>query len=281
MKNKVISVAVILLLVVAVVISVKSGKLNIISNKPKSSIMQNESTEEDTNITNIEQGKQYSEEEIESILDSGCQIVENITDASGKVVEKKIIRNEKIDNANLINVGEESVYEKLKTGVKGEISLNSVRYKIKYIDCKISTKKPQDIDVDFYPIKAQDYYDEEKNLIGGLYYYLTITYDITNLNEEEWEDYGFPIHNLNTGYLYESRFEAQNEPMGSSVTNGTNLKGVVYIEKNETATITNCYVVDEEFLSHDNIVVKVDATGDSKAGKVPYLVIDTADMTED
>ena len=275
MKNKVISVAVILLLVVAVVISVKSGKLNIISNKPKSSIMQNESTEEDTNITNIEQGKQYSEEEAESIIDSIGQAVIDVTDAAGNTIEKEIIRDKSMDNSLLLKIGEETVYENIKPWLGGKTSSESSRYNIKYMDCKISQDKPDGMEINFYPEDAEQCYDENGRFEDNTYYYVDITYELTNLYEEEWKNYGYPTQNVDIGYYDEDGFERQSEPIGLIVRGQADLNSVVYLERNATAIIESCYAVSKEFLSHDNIVVKVDATGDSKAGKVPYLVIDT------
>ena len=274
MKNKVISVAVILLLVIAVVISVKSGRLNIIDNKPEDNVQNSYAENEIKSSTNTEeQSNNYeSESYSQKELDRTNGMVIDVTDADGNVVEQKVITKENMNNMVLLNIGEENLYE--NTGLEEKKSLINARYNIKYIDCEVSNSKLDETELDYYPVESQKYCNESGEFEPNTYYYMAITYEVTNIGEKDWDNNGFSTQNLSLGKYYESGFDYQTEPVGRRVINGTSINGIVYVDRNATATITNYYIVAKEFLEQDNIAARVDIFGDGKATSIPYFIID-------
>ncbi len=236
MKNKIVSIITILVLLIAVVITIKMGKIELFDNSGNNIV-----SEEDT------------------------------TDKEGK---KTRFEDYTTDKMELINVGDEAIYERIK---KTNGMNNNVRYQFKYIDYSISKNKPEGIEINYYK-NAEEAVDDNGNFIDDTYY-VTVTYEVTNKKEDDWNNSLLYPQNFTIGY-YEDKFVAVGEPRGYLHNEAMDIRANVKLEKDEKTTITACYCVKKELLDKKNIVVKMNVVESKEAIRIPFLVVNTEGVTE-
>lgn len=180
----------------------------------------------------------------------------------------------------LLNKGESGVYDNLKKDSLGNIMGNSMRYEFKYMDCSISKKKPEGVTINFYKEKEGEKPDSEGNFLNNdEYYYVTVTFEITNKMEENWEVLSISAQNLGIGYFADGEYKRIDEPRGC-INSAPEIKGSFKLKRNETATVTNCYILKQSEMEKGKILVKAELMGQKKAIKTPFFVIETKEVIE-
>lgn len=180
----------------------------------------------------------------------------------------------KEDMMILLNKGESGVYENISK------SLFSMRYEFKYLDCTISKKKPEGITMYYYKDREGENPDSEGNFSeNDEFYYVSVIFEITNKMDDDWDVENISSQNFYLGYMNGDEYKAFAEPRGV-INSEPSLKGRFKLEKNETATITNCYIVKQSDLDKGQLLVEASLIGQKKAIKTPYFVIETSGVIE-
>lgn len=242
MKNKKMSVISIIIVLIVLMASIKYVKSNIFNSK--SNDISNVKVSTDT----VEQSISNTHEEYS------------------------------LDKMELLNTGDEGIYERIVKNGAGKVTDSSVRYRFKNIDSGISKEKPENVVIDFYGNGFEQRDDNETFTDDS--YYVTVTYEVTNIQEEGWRNDGFYSQNFLIGYYDELGFHGKNEPRGFTQTDKAAPKGAIYLEKDESIVVTNCYCVKKELLEKDNVVVQALVTGEKAAIKMPYFIINTDGVAE-
>lgn len=246
-KNTIISISAIVVVVLLVFLGIKYGMVDLSSNQP---IV--------PEITNATSEAEDETKQVEPIGD----------DRKEPMKEDMMI---------LLNKGESGIYENLR---KGSTKAWSMRYEFKYLDSTISKKKPEGITRLFYKAEEGENPDSEGNFSkNDEFYYVAVTYDITNKMDADWDVLPISPQNLKLGYMNGDEYKAMAEPRGY-VNSAPSIKGSFELEKDETATITNCYVIKRSDLEKRQLLVEASLMGQNKAIKTPYFVIETSGVIE-
>lgn len=267
MKNKIVSVCAVLILVVAVAVAAKMGVIDIFSQTPNAS-------------------QQYADNSGNNGLSDG--------ESSSANEETVVFDSKNEEDSVMINKGEEGIYEYLSKDAKGNVTNASSRYSFRYIDCTVSQSAPDGLDREnavYHSIliknengepatdeNGRPTYDEPEVDADGNFiddtYYVTVTYEVTNLMEDGWDKDGVHPQNFIIGYIDErDNFQYVTEPLGN-IYGKANYRGSVILEKDENVIITNCYDVKKEVLDTHQLVVKMENSGNAKGASIPYFVID-------
>lgn len=243
MKNKIISIATVIILLVAVLVVYKSGKLDLFSKSSSGPVTRTDKSD-------------------------------NASQKSGTQEHEK----QTYDKMMLLHKGEEGLYENLVTDSKGTITESSLRYRFKFLDYSISKKKPEGMTMNFYK-KGEEQVDADGTFIDDTYY-VTVTYEATNLQEEGWRNDGFYPQALSLGRYDENGFTRNAEARKYVLVNAPEIGGHTYIKKGETAIITSCYCVKKEVISMSNIAVEASVRGQNTSITMPYFVLELGEVIE-
>lgn len=180
-KNTLISITAIAVVVLLIFLGIKYGMVDLSSNRPI-----------------------VPEANASSAKDDESKPHTPIVDDSHEPVKE--------DMMILLNKGETGIYENIR---KGSLKTSSMRYEFKYLDSTISKRKPEEITIDFYKMNEGENPDPEGNFSkDDDFYYITVTYELTNKMEDDWNVLNISPQNLKIGYMDGDEYKYLAEPRG-------------------------------------------------------------------
>lgn len=201
-KKNIVTSGFILLLSIAVVVAYKKGYIDLSSH-----------------ARNIEVSDSKEETKPQEEIDSQEEAkltVENNVGLQEETTEEDRRPKEKVDESLLVYEGEEYTYEWIRKDKKGNVEDTSIRYKFKNLGCNISKEKPQGISINF-----ENETDADGTLLND-YYYVCFSFEVTNLYDDWWKNYGFSKQGFRIGlYNEDGIFTIVAEPTGAGSARGT------------------------------------------------------------
>ena len=223
-KSTVISLAVIIVLIAAVLVGAKNGVLTkLVSQMPT-----------------LESGEGKSK------ADNKTKSTEQTKDTSGVP----------FGGYDVVKLGEE-----FQLGIKGvksspDIKTENSYYKAKVISCKISRECDFDISSIHMGLEDKAQYLDSNNNFKSDFYYVTIETEFTNLNDTVYKELPstWSLYCLNDDGTYYISRPGMGEPVGGETDNG-NMHGNYHFEVGQTKTQKNYYIITDEAATNTRLAI--------------------------